>query len=305
MSERVVSGRPIANDDEIDLREIWRVLVSSKRLILSSMFVAGVIAASVTLMMPNSYRAEVLLAPSGGDSAKGGGMAAALGGLGGLASLAGISLPSSGSTEENIAVLKSREFLWKFVQDNKLMPILFEDEWDAHQQKWKENNPEKQPGQMDVYRLFNEHGLLSVSKDKKTELITVAIEWTDKKAVADWANKLVSRLNQYLAQLTIERCQTNLKYLNEELKKTPVEEMRKTLFDLIATEQKKAMLANTQKEFAFRVLDPAIEPDKKSKPKRTLTVLLATMAAFICALLYVFLKESLVKRRERKAEGPS
>ena len=284
-------------EDEIDLLELWRTLYKNKRLILLSAFGAAVLAAGISLLMPNIYRAEVLLAPVSSGDSKGGGLASALGGLGGLASMAGISLGGGGSTEENLAVLQSREFLWKFVQDKKLMPILFEDAWDEQTKNWKETDPKKQPGQLDAHRLFV-NSLLSVNSDKKTSLVTVAIEWKDAALAADWTNALVEQLNQYLAQQAISRSENNLKYLNEELMSTPVEEMRKTLYDLIASEQKSAMLANTQKAFAFKVLDPAVEPDKKAKPKRSLIVILAALVAGFLAILYVFIKEGMAKRRE-------
>jgi uncharacterized protein involved in exopolysaccharide biosynthesis len=223
-----------------------------------------------------------------------------LGGLGGLASMAGISLGGGGSTDESLAVLKSRDFLWKFVQEKKLMLILFESEWDEQQKKWKETDPKKQPGQMDVYRLFNESGVLKVEVDKKTDLVTVAVEWEDAALTADWANALVEKLNQYLAQRTIARSESNLKYLNEELMRAQIEEMRKTLFDMIANEQKQAMLANTQKEFAFKVLDPAVDPDKKIKPKRSLIVIFTAFVAGFLAIVYAFIMEGIAKRREEE-----
>ena len=214
--------------------------------------------------------------------------------------MAGVSLGGGGSTDESLAVLKSRDFLWKFVQEKKLMPILFESEWDEQQKKWKETDPKKQPGQMDVYRLFNESGVLKVEADKKTDLVTVAVEWEDAALAADWANALVEKLNQYLAQRTIARSESNLKYLNEELMRAQIEEMSKTLFDMIANEQKQAMLANTQKEFAFKVLDPAVEPDKKIKPKRSLIVILVAFVAGFLAILYAFIMEGIAKRREEE-----
>jgi uncharacterized protein involved in exopolysaccharide biosynthesis len=292
----------ISVEDEIDLLELWRILLKYKRMILGTAFGAAIVAAGVSLLMHNIYRGEVLLAPVSADNTKGGGLASALGGFGGLASMAGISL-GGGSTDESLAVLKSRDFLWKFVQEKKLMPILFESKWDEQQKKWKETDPKKQPGQMDVYRLFNEGGVLKVETDKKTDLVTVAVEWKDATLAAGWTNALVARLNQYLAQQAIARSESNLKYLNEELMRTQIEEMRKTLFDLIANEQKNAMMASTQKEFAFKVLDPAVEPDKKIKPKRSLIVILAAFVAGFLAILYAFIKEGIAKRREDKIQS--
>jgi len=288
MSEPVNDLRNPAYEDETDLREIWQVLVKYKRMIFSSVFVAALLAAGISMMLPNIYRAEVLLVPVRSEDAKGGGMAAALGNFGGLASLAGISLGRGGSTEENLAVLKSREFLWKFVQENKLMPILFEDEWDGARNKWEEDDPEDQPGKMDVARLFYED-VLNVGADKKSSLVTVSLDWTDPKLAAVWVDRLVAQLNQHLRLQAIALSENNLKYLNEELARTQVEEMRKTLFDLIGQEQKNAMLANAQREFAFRVLDPAVVPDKKIKPKRAIIILLAALLAGFAAVMIAFI----------------
>jgi uncharacterized protein involved in exopolysaccharide biosynthesis len=287
-------------EDEIDLLELWRVLVKNKLMILAAMFAAALLSAGISLLMHNIYRGEVLLAPAQSGDNKSSGFASVLGGLGGLSSLVGVTL-SGGSTEQNLAVLQSREFLWNFVQEKKLMPILFEDDWDAEHKKWKESDPKKQPGEMDVYRLFNKNGVLDIQNDKKTGLITVAVDWKDPALAADWANSLVERLNQYLAQKAIARSESNLKYLNEQLMSTQIEEMRKTLFDLIANEQKSVMLAKTQKDFAFKVLDPAVEPDKKVKPKRFLIVILTTFAAGFLAILYAFIKEGIAKRREEES----
>lgn len=286
--------------DEIDLLELWRTLLKYKRMILLVTFCTAIVTAGVSLMMPNIYRAEVLLAPVNADEGKGGKLASALGGLGGLASMAGLSMGGGGSTEENLAVLTSREFLWKFVQEKKLMPILFEDAWDEQQNKWKESDLKKQPGQLAAHRLVK--GFLSVDKDKNTELVTLAVELKDAALAADIANSLVESLNLYLAQQAIARSESNIKYLNEELMRTQIEEMRKTLFDLIANEQKHVMLANTQKDFAFKVLDSAVEPDKKVKPKRSLIVILAALVSGFLAVLYAFIKESIVKRREQELE---
>jgi len=239
----------------------------------------------------------VLVAPVSEDGGKGGGLGAALGNLGGLASLAGISLPSGGGAEEALAVLKSREFLWAFVKDEKLMPVLFAEQWDADKKAWKESDPDKQPSLWDAWRKLTKGGVLNVSTDKKTNLTTVAIEWTDPELAARWANALVARLNDYLRQRAIEESQANLAYLRRELARTQVEDVRKALFELISQEQKRAMLANTRVQYAFKVLDPASPPDRKVKPKRALIVILSALVAGFLAVIWVFIQEGIARRR--------
>lgn len=288
MNEQLSNLPNRVDEDEIDLREIWQVLVKYKHMILSVTFGAAIIAAGISLLLPNIYRAEVILAPTAAGDQKGEGIGRALGSFGGLASLAGVSLGGGGSNEENLAVLKSRDFLWKFVQEKKLMPILFEDKWDKAANRWKESDPKKQPGQLAVHRLFVKDSLMTVETEKKTSLVTVSIEWKDPKLAAEWANAIVDYLNQYLAERAIQRSERNLKYLNEALAKAQVEDFRKTLLDLITQDTKNAMLASAQKDFGFKIIDPAVEPDKKAKPKRAIIVLLAAVLAGFIAMLAAF-----------------
>jgi uncharacterized protein involved in exopolysaccharide biosynthesis len=282
-------------EDEIDLLEYWRVIWKRRWLIIGVVFTAAVLAAGYSLTLPNIYRAEVVITQVGKKDS--GSMS--LGGLGGLASMAGISLGGGGgNVEVNLAVLKSREFLWAFVKENKLKPVLFEEAWNAGSKSWVEN----EPTQWAVYRRMN--SMVSASSNKKTGLVSVAVEWTDADLAATWANDLVARLNAHLRQEALERSKQTLGYLNDELGKVRVAEMRQALFDLISQEQKKAMLASTQKEYAFRVLDAAVVPDTKIKPKRSQIVILAMLVAGFIAVVSVFVWGG-VKRRKQPEENVS
>ncbi len=290
----------IPEEDEIDLLEYWRVIWKKRVFILGTSFLAAVLAAGVSLMMPDIYRAEALLAPAGSKEGKNG-ISSVLGGLGGLASLAGVSVGGSSSVEENIAVLKSREFIWDFVKDEKLMPILFEDAWDEEAGHWIAEDKEDQPTLWDAWRLLIEDGVLQASIDKDSGLVHVSIDWEDPDLASLWVNKLVQRINAYLREQAIAQSQEKLKYLNNELRKTVIEENRQALYELISAEQKQAMLANTQQDFAFRVVDPAVAPDKKIKPKRAIIVILTAFVVGFLSIVFVFIQEGLRKRQEEEA----
>ena len=207
-------------EDEIDLLEYWKIIWGKRKFIVSSSFLAAALAAVVSLLMPNIYRAEVLLAPVGVEDSK---ASSLLGGLGGFASLAGVSLGGGGSTEENLAVFKSRQFIWKFIRDEKLMPTLFEDDWDEVASSWKETDIEDQPSLWDAWRLLIDDNRLSTTIDGDSGLITLAVEWTDADLSAIWANKLVERLNQHLREYAITQSKSKLAYLEQELSRTTVE----------------------------------------------------------------------------------
>jgi len=285
-------------EDEIDLLAYWNVIWKRKWLIIAVSFIAAVLASGYALSKPNIYRAEALLAPVGDGGSEGGGLSSMLGGLSGLASMAGVSLGGGGSVEQNLAVLKSRSFIWGFVDDEKLMPILFADDWDDEAKQWIENDEEDQPSLWDAWRLFNEEGLLSAAIDKDTGLVTIGIEWEDAELATLWVTKLVERLNAHLRKQAILQSTKKLSYLQQELAKTQVEEHRKILYELISTEQKQAMLANTQQEFAFRVIDAAFVPDKKIKPKRAIIVMISAFVAGFLCVIFVFIREGMELRQE-------
>ncbi|MDX8380544.1 MAG: Wzz/FepE/Etk N-terminal domain-containing protein [Ghiorsea sp.] len=284
-------------EDEIDLLEYWNVIWKKKFLIVGISLISAIVSAGISLTMPNIYRAEALLAPAGGEESKGG-LSSMLGGLGGIASLAGVSLGGGGSVDVNLAVLKSREFLWGFVKDEKLMPILFEDDWDAETKQWFEGDPEKQPTLWDAWRVMTDIILTSVDKD--SGLVHLSLDWKDPELAALWVTGLVERLNGHLRKQAVVQSEEKLKYLNDELMKTKIEENRNALFSLISNEQKQAMLANTQQDFAFRTIDPAVVPDEKIKPERSIIVILTMFVAAFLTIIFVFIQEGMRKRKEEE-----
>ena len=259
-----------------------RLLLDHVWLLLLISFLFAVVAAGTSLALPNVFRGETTVAPAETNQQT----SFPFPGMEGLASLAGFALPASEKLEEHLAVLRSRDFVWRFIREFDLMPVLFEEEWDAENERWEKDDVDSQPNKWDAYRFFSRN-VLSVNKDTKTGLVRITIDWYDPELAAEWANQIVELLNEHLRTIAIERSRKNLEYLNQELEGIKVSEMRQTLSQLIEQEQRTAMIVNTQKEFAFRVLDPAVAPDKKVRPKRALLTLLAGMLGFLLAAGFI------------------
>ena len=69
------------------------------------------------------------------------------------------------------------------------------------------------------------------------------------------------------------RFEKRVVYLEQELAKTTLQDMRAVLYNLLESEKQKAMLANVNEDFALEVIDPAVAPETREKPKRKLIVL--------------------------------
>jgi hypothetical protein len=139
-----------AGNDSIDLARIWNVLWASKWIIVAVTAIFAVASIVYALTLTHWYRSEVLLAPADEQVMNTG----VMGQLGSLAGLAGISVGGGGSAEA-LAVLSSRDFTRAFVEEQNLVPILFADKWDAENETWLDEDPERWPDVEDAVVYFS------------------------------------------------------------------------------------------------------------------------------------------------------
>lgn len=284
---------PPVENDEVDLREIWQALVDNRKLIALVTGVITTIALVVAFLLTPIYRAEVLLAPATIEKSNG------VGGLAGqfsdIAALANIGVGGGDKTQEAIATLKSRVLTERFIKENNLLPILFEDGWDEDKKAWKERDPKKAPTLWQAYDIFDK-SIRTISADRRTGLVTVAIEWKDPALAAAWANDLVERVNRQRQKEAIQEAESSIGYLHKQLTKTSSIEVEQAIYRLIEAQTKDIMVAQAREEFAFKVIDPAAPPEKKVKPKRALIVVTGFVMGLLGSILIVF-----IERWSRKA----
>ena len=289
MSEQMVHGNA---EDQIDLRELWDIVWTGKWQIVAVTILFAAASIAYALIATEWYRAEVLLVPAEEKSTP------SLGGqLGGLAALAGVSVGASDSVEA-VATLKSREFAREFIEDYGLLPIFFADDWDAENQRWVADDPSKIPDIRDAVSFFHEE-VLSVSEDRKTYLVTLAVQWKDPEIAAAWAAVLAGRLNLRLRERALRDAETNVEYLQQQLAGTNVVTLQQAIGRLLENELQKLMLARGNTDFAFRIIDSAYPPKERAHPNRKLIAALGTAAGGMLGLAWVFVTH-LTRSRDQK-----
>ncbi|MBF0428762.1 MAG: hypothetical protein HQL94_07550 [Magnetococcales bacterium] len=275
---------PDTDNEEINLVDLWRTLMRYKWLIILITLLSIASAVAHAMTATHIYQADVLLEPVAEDSKKGGG---ALAQLGGLAAMAGVNLGGGGSSKDAaIAKLQSRIFIQEFLQDENLLPILFEEQWNPETKNWKESDPKKIPTLFQGVDFFKK--ILKITDDKKTSLVTLTLEWQDKEQTARWANLLVERINRHLRTVAIQEAKQNMEYLNLELTKTTIVELRQAISSILEDQIKRIMLANVRTEFAFKILDPAVVPERRIRPKRALIVIMGAIAGLFLGIVAAF-----------------
>jgi len=265
----------------MSLRELWLVAWRGRLVIAAAGAVFAIAAVAYSLMAQEWYRAEVVLSPAEEPSALPFG-----GQLGGIAALAGIGV-GGGNVVEAVATLESRQFARTFIEDRHLLTVLFADDWDAEHGRWREPDPEDWPDVRDAVKYF-QNDLLSVSEDRQTGLVTLAVEWIDPELAADWANELANRVNAVVRERALHVSSANVAYLQKELAQATLVEMRDTTTQLLTAELQKLMLARGNEEFAFRIIDAAAVPKEPVWPRLALITVIATMLGGLLGFLLTF-----------------
>lgn len=280
-----------ADDDGIDLVECARLLYRHRRLMAAIVMAAGLLALLAALVMPPVYRAEVLLAPV--TQSKGEGVASVLGQLGDLGALFEAYVGSSKDrTAESIATLKSRSLTTQFIAQHELKPILFNDRWEARTKTWREGA--KVPTDLEAVDRFDKN-VRQVVVDRRTGLVTLAIEWGEPALAAAWANALVREVNTRRREEAIDEAKTSIAYLQRQLARNSAMEIHQAIYRLIEAQTKTMTVAATREEYAFRVIDPAVAPEMRIRPKRTLMVLGGLVVGVVIAVFVVLLRHALTK----------
>ena len=112
--------------------------------------------------------------------------------------------------------------------------------------------------------------------------------------------QVIIGLRAQLAKLEANSAGSDIKVPTGKLPETGLEFLRKTrefkyqetLFELLSKQFEIAKIDEAKDASLIQVVDKALVPEQKSKPKRSLIVILATMMAFFIGVLLAFFKEA-------------
>jgi uncharacterized protein involved in exopolysaccharide biosynthesis len=288
---------PANEEDRFEFGKLFEAVLATWKAAIIGGILGGVIAAVISLQMTPIFRAEALIAPVEPNSGLSGALRSQ---FGGLAALAGVDVGGAGSRkEEAFATLGSRGFAREFIAANNLLPQLFPENWDAQAKAWRGKTPTLEDGMMRFTR-----DVRSVIEDRKTSLITVTMDFRDPKLAADWSNLMVELVNERLRLQATSDAERSIHYLQTELTKTNVVELRQAIYRLIETQVNNAMLANVQREYAFRFIERAVQPERRFSPRRTLLTAVGVVAGGFLAVGFMLIRRA-YKREKARAQAPA
>jgi tyrosine-protein kinase Etk/Wzc len=292
--------QPTSPDDAINLVDLLIVLAKHKKMILVLTFAAALVAVGISLLMPNIYTGMSKILPP--ESSKSSSVnSIMLAQLGGLTGTAGAALGLKDPNALYLAMLKSRNIMEKIVRHFDLQTVY------------------EEKTMTDALKALEKESTITSGKDG---VIVVEVDDKDPQRAAALANAYIEELNKLMqtfalteasqrgqffenqmkpakdkltdAEITLDRTpNTSLQYMDA-LRNLRYQE---SIYDILATQFASAKLDEAKDSPLIQILDKAIPPEKKSKPKRSLIVILATLAAFFMAIIWAFIKEALTRSK--------
>lgn len=305
----------IQNNEFIDLNELLNAIWIQKFLIMliTSFFI--ITSVLYALILPNIYKSEALLMPKESNP---NGINGMFNQYAGIASIAGISIPSSNNSKSNEALSRIHSydfFLNHFLPNIRLEDLVASKKWDQENneliydkaiynketQAWvREVKPplNKIPSSQEAYKVYKD--ILKTSKDSISSFVKLSIEHHSPYVAKDWVNLIINKIDQSMKNEDRVQAEKSIEYLNKVTSTTSFEDIKRALSNLTEEQMKLLMIMESSESYIFTILDPPIAPEEKFKPSRALIVIISTLFGVFfgttCSLVYYFSDKKIHKR---------
>ena len=301
-------------DDEIDLLELFYVLLKEKWIILSITAFISIFGVIYSLLLPNIYQSKALLVPVNISN----GVAGSIRGYSGLAGLAGINLPSvvndEGNSVKAIHKINSLSFFENNILKNIYLPdlmaakswssrtntLIYDDNiYEIESNTWVRDasfSKQKIPSAQESFKAFKSKHL-SLSEDKKTGFITISIKHRSPYIAKQWVELIVNEVNSYYRKKDKAESEKAVNYLNEQISMTSLSEIKQVMAQLLQEETKKLTLIEANQSYVFDYIDPPAVMERKSEPSRAKICILISLFGGMLSIVLVLLKHYFFKKK--------
>ena len=287
-------------EDEIDLRELFNTINKNRVKIFILTLVVTSLAVIYALSIPNSYKSQTILVPQ--TEAK-----PSLGGLSTLAGMAGVDLGGSGQIDAATSfetILKDYSFeqymiekynlIDKFTlkQDNLVFALSFDGVYNMLHSESSEDSVNI--SEDSVYATYKKIlTTLSISTDKKSGLITLSAESIDRFLSKELVEIYLVELTNYLRKTEMQNVDKQIKFYKNEFNNIADISIKTQLGNLAAGLLQKKVLAEANEYYNVKQLTkPQVAYIRdKTKPKRSLIVIVAFITSIILGIFAVFFLE--------------
>ena len=279
--------------DEINVKEVFFALWSSKILIILMVAIFTVGSVIYSLSIPNKFTSSSLLKMSDNNSQPSSNSSMDM-----IGSIAGLNLTAAGSSKSSLVIetIESRDFLKHLLTFDKVLPsivaiqsydketgeLIFNDSIYDQKNNTFTSDPEKRPTFHKTYLTYN--NMINVSTTN-TGYIYLSVTHLSPKFAYELLNLIISEVNSLSRARILQESKDSLNFLYNRLTETNEIEIRNSINQIIGSELRRQMLAEVKKNYLINPLDKPFFPEMKSTPNRARICILGTILGFFLSIL--------------------
>ena len=284
------------DDFVIDIVGVYNIFWASRKFIISFVSLAAIISVMIALSLPIVYKSSAKIFPNNASVNQ----SSIASQFGGIASLAGIQLGQTSSTEVTLALETMRSY--KFFEENlygSILPelsamkdwssetgIIFDEEiYDVESQTWVNGKPSSQQ----AFRSYSSH--VEIVEDQISKIITVTVLHGSPLVAKKWIDLIIMNINDISKNEEIEKATKAIDYFEKKMGSSTLISVTDMFAKLTEDQHKRLMLAEIEDEFMFRTIEPALVPEMRFKPSRAKFCILFTLISGVLSLIIVFIKD--------------
>jgi hypothetical protein len=307
----MTNSNDIHAGNEIDLREIITALWRGKFFIIFCTTVSIVFASYNLRHEEKKYSITYKLKPvSQKDNGPN------ISGLGGIASLAGINLPSSSSSDFNVfkELIYSNEVSHEIIKNKDMTRMLFAGEWNKSLGKYSPGKKSKiselknyvknlllgeeeeiyiPPNSRRLAKFISEYVKLTV--ERKTGFLFLTSEHSQPELILKLLIEITNASDGIIRDRYVNFSKEPLDFYKEKLNSSRSREHREALAQLISKEQQKLMLASSGKYFAIEPITKPVISLYPTHPRPMSNLILSLFIGLVFSMLIVLLRNKILK----------
>ena len=289
-----------APEEEMDFLDLWYAITSRKLMIFLVVLGFTALGSFLAWYLPRQYLGEATVSIVVTKTATNTSST--------VTATPTVDLNQPFTLDEIKGLIAGKTFIYRFIQDNNLLPILFAKDWNKDKQRWEPVLLHRwiygdTISIWDGYTKFS--SILGVETDADTNLTTVSLKWTDAKLAAEWTNKMVAVLNDQLQKQALKESQVILAHLQEQLNKTSSVELRLALYGLMEAQLATVIATKVHPDFAMKIIDAAVVPDDQAIPYfQLILIAVSVFLGIVIALSLVLLLHTVAKSKAKRPKKP-
>ncbi len=301
---------------EVDAFEIARRLFNRKWLLLGMAFVGFLLGVVYVRATPLVYHTELRVAPAPSS----GGAGNRLGGLSGLAALAGVSVgsPSGGISPFDLYLdtMLSRSLAAELAQDPTIMRRIFASQWDKRTQSWHEPqgvvykarrdfaglvglpvSAWHAPGAADLHDYLIRAIVIGRPGPRDPPITRISFDSEDPELAARVLGELHRRADTRIKQSSLATAVSYASYLSQRMRTVVLVEHRRDLSEALGEQEKSIMMASSGAPFAAMVTEPPSTLERPIAPNVVLVLLAGVFSGFLVGVLLTVIDLRALRRR--------